>query len=1052
MRIADLSIRRPILAWMIVGSFVALGWVSLGELGVDLFPRVEFPFVAITTVLEGATPDAVESEVTDVIEEHVNTISGIEALRSISSEGLSQVSIQFELEEDTDVRAQDVRDKVSLALPDLPADVELPVVEKVDPDAAPVLSVMVAGGLPIRELTRFAKDVVKERVQRVPGVGSATIVGGREREIRVWLDADRLRGYELAVDDIVRAIRAEHVETPGGNLEVESRRGEFSLKTKGEVETAAGFEDLVVAYRAGAPTLLRDVARIEDGAEDERSYAELDGVQGVSIEVRRQSGRNTVEVARAVKAVVEELQREAPPDMQIIVARDVSRFVEASARDVAIDIALGAVLAVLVTLGFLHSLRATLIVSIAIPTSIVATFFLFYVMGFTLNVLTLMALSVAIGILVDDAIVVLEVIQRRIENGEAPWSAASSGSEEVGAAVFAGTATTLAVFLPIAFMRGVVGRFFYEYGLAISFSVAFSLLVAVTLTPSVSARVLRREEGHGRVFRTLERFLAGLERAYAAALRASLRHRVLVCALTLGAIFAGIAAARGIPLEFASKVDRSEFEGIVELPQGVGIAESKAVAQRVAQAVRGVEEVARVFVTVGAGSRGAIHELSLYVEMTPKAQRSIGQIEVMELTRRAMREAAPEAKLLSVNEVAWISGGGFTAYGVEYGIQGPSLPVLEHISESVVARMRQTPLFVDAKSGYEPGKPEVQIRLDRRRAGDLGVPVRALATTVRALVGGIDIATFEEGGNRYDVRLRLEEAQRDELDEIGRIQVRATEGRLVDLANVGELQVAVGPARIEREDRSRKISVFANTSGDVALGSAADRLDEIVAEVGLPAGYRGEHAGATERMKDAADSIGFAFLMALLALYMILASQFESLTQPAVVMLSAPLSFIGAFAALRITGIPMSIFAQIGLVALMGIVMKNGILLVDCANQRRSEGLDAPTAMLIAGPLRLRPVLMTAFATIAGMVPVALSQSDGAEWRQPMGVLVIGGLLSSTFLTLLVVPVIYVIADDLRASAARALRWAASARPAWLAPPAPGAAVLPGANESRSDR
>jgi HAE1 family hydrophobic/amphiphilic exporter-1 len=472
MWIADGSIRRPVFAVMLVGSLVTLGWISLGRLGVDLFPRVEFPFVAVTTRLEGATPETVETEVTDVLEEHINSISGIKELRSVSSESLSQVFVEFELEENVDVKAQDVRDKVALARAELPLDAEPPIIAKIDPDAAPILSVMVAGDVPIRELTRYADDVVKERLQRIQGVGSAALVGGRDREIRIWLDANRLRSYALSVADVIRAIRSEHAEIPGGLLEAEARRAEFAVKTKGEVETVRAFGEIVVAYRQGAPTRVRDVARVEDGLKDERSYAELDGVRGVSLEVRRQSGRNTVEVARAVKAAVEEIRGSAPPGIRVVVARDLSRFIESSARDVAKDMAIGGFLAVLVTLAFLRSVRSTLIVSIAIPTSIVATFFLFYVMGFTLNTLTLMALSVAIGILIDDAIVVLESIHREIEAGEAPLRAASRGAATVGAAVIAGTASVLAVFIPIAFMRGMIGRFFYEYGLAISFAVA----------------------------------------------------------------------------------------------------------------------------------------------------------------------------------------------------------------------------------------------------------------------------------------------------------------------------------------------------------------------------------------------------------------------------------------------------------------------------------------------------------------------------------------------------------------------------------------------------
>lgn len=1013
MRIADFSIRRPVFAVMLISALVGLGAISIGRLGVDLFPRIEFPYMAVTTVLQGANPETVESEITDVLEDHLNTISGIKEIRSVSSEGLSQVFIQFELEENADDKAEDVREKVARAVAELPPDAEAPVVEKIDPDSAPIISVMVSGDLPIRTLTDFADHVVKERIQRVPGVGSARLIGGREREIRIWLDAQRLRSYALTATDVIQAIRAEHADIPGGILEAGGATTEFAVKTRGEVDSAREFADIVVAYRDGAPTTVGDVARVEDGSEDERTYAQLDGVPGVSLDIRRQSGRNTVEVAGAIKAAVEELRTEAPPGVRLVVARDISRFIEASANDVAIDIILGGILAVVVTLAFLRSLRSTLIVAVAIPASIISTFFLFYAMDFTLNMLTLMALSVSIGLLIDDAIVVLESIHRKIEAGVPALKAASEGTAEVGTAVIAGTASVLAVFLPIAFMQGIIGRFFYEYGLAISFAVAISLLVAVTLTPMMCARVLGQVHVGGLIFDFLERLYGRLESSYGRLLAGALRHRLLVVGVAIVAVYAGMSAARQIPFEFSSKADRSEYEGIVELPPHAGIGETKRVARSVAEAVAGVDHVEHVFLTIGAGSQRKVNEMSVYVELSPKQARDATQLALMDAARGAMRQAAPEAKRVGVNEIAWISGGGFSSYNVEYGVTGPSLDRLLAITNGIVARMRADPLFVDAKSGFEEGKPELEIVVDRPMAADLAVPIRSLATTVRALIGGVEVATFEDEGRRYDVRVRLEESQRDDLEEVGRIQVRPISGPPVDLASLATVRISSGPAQIERENRGRKVSFFANTPEGVALGTAADRLDEIVREVGLPAGYAGNHAGAAQRMKDSTEAVRFAFLLALVALYMILASQFNSYSQPAVIMLSAPLSFVGAFAALYATGTPLSIWAQIGLVALMGLVMKNGILLVDYANQLRSSGASAREAMLSAGPVRLRPVMMTAFSTIAGMVPVAIAQSDGAEFRRPMGVLVIGGLASSTFLTLVVVPVAYTLVEDL---------------------------------------
>lgn len=1024
MRIADVSIRRPVLAVMIIGSLVSLGWLSLDQIGVDLFPKVEFPYVAITTALPGASPEAVETAVSDVIEEYVNRISGIKELKSVSSEGLSQVFVQFELEEDVDVKAQDVRDKVALARLDLPQEAESPIIEKIDPASAPILSVMVGGDLPTRDLTQYAEDVAKDRLQRLPGVGSVTRVGGRDREVRIWLDANALRSYGLTAVDVINAIRLEHVEIPGGQLETEGATSEFSVKTMGEVASVEEFGSIVVAYRDGIPTFVGDVARVEDGLEDERTYAELNGVPGVALEIRRQSGRNSVEVAHAVQEEVARLRASAPPGVQLTIARNTTKFIESSARDVVIDMIVGGMLAMAITFAFLRSIRTTLIVSLAIPASIISTFFMFYVMDFTLNLLTLMALSVSIGLLIDDAIVVLESIQRHIENGEAPLVAASRGSAEVGPAIVAGTLAVLAVFLPIAFMRGLIGRFFFEYGLVISFAVAISLLVAVTLTPMLCGHTLRESKAPGKLFVALERLYGRLDRGYGVLLKRALAHRFIIVGLMLLAIYGGLSVASQIPLEFSSKADRSEFEAVVELPQGAGIERTKTIGQRAAREIRAVEGVEDVFMTVGGGQRGEINVASVYGTLTPKQARTTTQSTLIGRVRDRLRRATPEAKRVGVNEIPWISGGGFTAYNLEYGIRGDDLTVLEATAEQIAAGMRASPLFVDTTLSFEPGKPEVQVVVDRRRSADLGVPMRQLALTVRALVGGIEVGQYEESGKRYPVRLRLESQQRDQLLEMERIQVPAVTGRLIDLVSVSELQVATGPARIDRHDRARKVTIYANTPEGVALGTAAEKLDEIVEQVGISTGYVGAHEGTAQRMKDTAEAVVFAFVLALLALYIILASQFNSFVQPVVIMLSAPLSFIGAFAALAWSGMALSVWAQIGLIALMGLVMKNGILLVDYANQLREKGqADARAAMLEAGPVRLRPVLMTAFSTVFGMIPVAMSTSDAAEFRNPMGVLVIGGLISSTLLTLVVVPVAYTFIDDLRAMTKRGVGW-----------------------------
>jgi HAE1 family hydrophobic/amphiphilic exporter-1 len=1014
MWISDLSIRRPVLAVMLIGALVALGWVSLQRIGVDLFPRVEFPYVTVQTVLEGASPDAVETDITDTIEAQVNTISGIKSLTSQSFEGASQIMIEFGLSENGDVKAQDVRDKVNLAIRDLPQDAEQPIIQKIDPDAEPILSVMLSGEMPTRDLTEFADKTIKERLQRIPGVGQVTILGGRKRQIRVWLDADKLRAYNITADDVVASIRRENTDVPGGNLSLPGDRAEFSVKTKGEVRSVEDFKNIAIAFRPlQLPTLLGDVARIEDGAEDERTFATLNGKPGISLEIRRQSGQNTVEVAKAIKQEIDSLKELLPPGVEMVLARDTSLFIEDSINDVGFDIVLGIFLVIIITMAFLLDFRATIIVAIAMPTSLIATFFAFYLADFTLNNLTLMAFSVAVGLLVDDAIVVLESVHRKLEEGMSPMEAASKGTAEVGVAVMAGTWAVVAVFIPIAFMDGIIGRFFYHYGLAIVFSVLVSLLVSLTLTPALCSRFLTKLK-LGPIAMRVEHFHRGMEEAYRKALTWSLSHRFIVMASGAAFIVAGMMFARGLPFDFQSKADRSEFLGQVDLPFGAGIAEAKEVSQRISKTLLAQPDIRTVFVTVGGGTQARINRISIYAGLTPKKERTRDQFVIMQEARLALASAIPEAKHIEATEVPWIGGNSSFNVAITYSLQGPSLELLKEKADAIVAAMRaDKSTFTDVRSSYESGKPEVQINVDRDRAADLGAAIRPLATTVRTLIGGVDAGTYEEFGNRYDVRVRLEENQRDDPSKLSQIQVRTNNGNLVDLASMASFRIEESPAQVDRRNRARTITVMANTPPGIALGTATDTMQKVVAKIGLPPGYKGTFIGQAERMKEAADAIIFAFLLAVVALYMILASQFNSFSQPAIIMLTAPLSFVGAFAALWISGMTLTMFAQIGMVALMGLVMKNGILLVDYANTAREQrGLSARDAITEAGPRRMRPVLMTQLATVFGMIPVAISVSQGAEFRNGMGVLLIGGILSSTLLTLFIVPVAYTLMAD----------------------------------------
>jgi HAE1 family hydrophobic/amphiphilic exporter-1 len=1032
-KLADVSIRRPVFAVMLIGGLAAMGGVSLPRLGVDLFPRIEFPLVTVATELEGAAPETVEREVTEPLEEAVNTIAGIRSLRSVSSESHSLLLVEFGLEEDASQKAQDVRDKVFAAVGRLPAEAKPPVVDRLDPDAEPILAVLLAGPQPIRELTELAERELRERLERLAGVGSVAVVGGRAREVRVWLDPVRLAGYGLAVDDVLGALAREHVELPGGHIE--TARRDYTVRTAGRLSRVDQFGRLVVAERDGRVIRLGDVAAVEDGMADERGVAKLDGRRGISLLVRRQSGENIVAVADRVKRELEAVRSRLPRDVEMIVAQDVSRFIRASIRDVAIDVAWGGLLAVLVVLAFLRSARSTLICATAIPTSVVASFALFYFLGFTLNNMTLMALSLSIGMLIDDAIVVLEACFRRVEAGEEARRAASRATGEVGLAVVASTLSIGAVFVPIAFMGSVIGKFFREFGLVVAAATAVSCLVSLTLTPMLCSRYLRasRGAGHGALWHALERGYVGLEARYRRLLALGLARRAAVLAGAAAAIAAGALLASRVPFDFVAPADRSEFEVWMKLALGTPLPRTLAAAEAAEAALRAHPHVTDVFTRAGsdAGARRS-NEARLYVKLVPKDARDETQAEIMEAVRGRVRALGLPLADLAVEDIPWIQVAGARQAMLSYAIRGPDHERLGRYAGELAALLERAGGYVDVTSSFEGGRPEIQLEVERGRAADLGVSVERIGRTLGALLGGPAVASFEEGGERYDVRLALRREYRDDPAKLGLVNVRAAGGGMVPLANLARPVLRTGAMQVDRENRARVVTVHANLAGK-ALGTAAAEIEAFAAGLGLPEGYEIAAVGPAESMAETARAIGFAFLLAMLAMYMILASQFDSFVQPATIMLSAPLSFCGAFAALWAGGYTLGMMSQIGLLVLMGLVMKNGILLVDCAIQLRGRGLSAREAALEAGPARLRPVLMTAVSTVLGMLPVATSRGEGAEFRDAMAVIVIGGMSASTLLTLLVVPVAWTLVEDGKGALARAAARLAAAAQARLA-------------------
>jgi len=1042
-RLTEVSVRRPVFAVMLIGALVTLGIVSAPRLATDLFPRVELPLVTVSTVLPGASPDTVAREVTEILEEAINNIEGVKAIRSSSTDSLSQVVAEFGLDYDILEKMQEVHGKVVASRGLLPTDAEPPVIDRLDPDSTPVLALLVSGPGSVRQLTEFADKTLRRKLERVPGVGSVRIVGGRAREIRIWLDPVRLAGYGLAVNDVISAVRREHLELPAGRIE--SANSEIVIKTQGKMSSAAQFRDLVLSQRGGGRIHLGDVAEVEDGRAAERTVSRLNGRRGVALSIRRQSGENTIDVVDRVRASLAELRTSLPPGVEIIEAQDVSRFIRSSIRDVTIDLAWGSLLTAIVVLVFLRNPRTTLITAVAIPTSLAASLSFFYFFDFTFNLMTLMALSLSIGILIDDAIVVVENVNHHVESGSTPLRAAVEGTREVGLAVVATTLALCAVFVPIAFMEGMVGRFFHEFGLVVACAVATSTLVALSLTPMLCSRYMRAQGTHGPLWLALEGSYRALEHRYRRWLGQALAHRKTVMGVAAVAALGGIAVATIIPIDFIISTDRSEFNVRLKLPVESRLGATEEAVAVVEATLREHPEIETVFSVIAGSAQQRSDEASLYVKLTPKQTRSVGMKEVMSDARARIGALDLPLREFSIEEIVWVSLPGVRDYHFAAAIKGSDPEHLHQIATATLARINETSGFVDATSSHEPGKLQLDLVVDHDRAAEAGVSAAAVGLSVNALFSDYRVASFEEDGERYDIRTRVLPEFRDDPARVGLVFVRSPSGSLVNVADVVETRLRKGPVAIDRSDRARAVTLYANLDGK-ALWKAFDEVRDFARDAGLEGDEEIAAAGFVERMLESVSSVVFALGLALVAIYMILASQFNSFVHPLTIMLSAPLAFIGACAALRLLGLHLDMMGQIGFLMLMGLVMKNGILLVDYTNTLRERGLGVRDAVLAAAPRRLRPVLMTTFSTVFGMLPVALGRGDGAELRVPMAVIAIGGMLSSTALTLIVVPVAY----TLLAEGEERLRQEISRRFAWALPESPPV-ILPTADLLSSD-
>ena len=1018
MNLAELSIRRPVFAAMLNLGLVVLGLVSLARLELKLEPKIDFPYTTVTTELRGASPQTVEREVTEVLEEQLNSIEGIHHLDSTSEQGLSRIHIEFGLEYDVDVKAQEVRDKVAAARPQLPVDVENPLVEKYDLSAVGFLTIVLGGPISQRDLSDFAEHGVKERLERIPGVGGINLVGARKREVRIWLDPLRLSGYGLAIEDVADTLRRENAELAGGRIE--GSRSEWSVTTQGKAKNVAEFGAIIVAERAGRPIQLRDVAVVEDGMAEERSVARLDAEPGVALEVLQQSGSDIVAATRMIRAELERIRAQAPAGVQITVLRDYARIIEEQVSSVLFDMLLAAVLVMGVVLVFMRNWRSTLIASVAIPASVISSFTLMYAFDLSLNNMTLMALSLSIGLVIDDAIVVLEAIFRKVEAGAEPIAAALAGSREVGLAVISTTLAVCGVFVPIRFMTSTMGRYFFEFGVTVTVAVAISAVVALTLTPMLASRMLRVTPKEGAVFRLFERALHALEHGYERVLRSALRHRLATVLLAGLTVASGCWVRSTLPVDYFTQDDMSEVQVTAKHPIGTPLSVSEETLRRIEEAVRRHPYTRTIFGTAGKERQHEPQRIVVNVMLAPKNEREVPIDTTFEELRALVVAAVPPGVQVSVGHPEYASSSGEGWSEIMYGIEGPDLARLEVLAGQLRARMLAHPGFIDVRSSAEGGRPEVTLDVDRGRAADAGVSAVALGRTLRTLLAGEKVSSFEDGGNRYDVRVQVLPEYRDDPSKLDLIRVRSLRGELVPLSAAAVVRVESGPVEIRRHNRARMIRLYANTTPGTSLEQATRQLAEWGHEIGISAPYALVPGGMAESQAKAGADITFAFLLGMLAIYMILASLFDSLVHPLTIMTSAPLSFVGGFFALKLAHQSLDVMGMMGLLVLMGLVMKNGILLVDYTNQLREQGLGRDEAILRAGPVRMRPVLMTSAALIFGLLPMALSNATGAEFRAPMAIIVIGGLVTSTALTLVVVPVFYSLFDGATLAAGRA--------------------------------
>ncbi len=1058
-KLAEVCIRRPVFATMLVMAFVVIGAASWFRLGVDRFPSVDLPTVSVRVELPGASTEEIETLVAQRLEEQINTIQGIQELRSISGPGTVVLIVTFALNRQIDVAAQDVRDKVAIAIRNLPREILPPIVSKFDNDQAPVVTIALSGDRSIRELTEIADKIVRPQLERSSGVGEVRIIGGLPRAINIWVDPDRLAAYQIPITSVRDGIVRQNADLPGGN--VTAGLNESALRTMGRIAEPKDFNDLAVATLNGVPVRVRDIGYAEDGTKEQRSAARLNGVPTVIMEVRRQSGENTVAVIEGVKARLAKLRHQVPADVTLNVIRDQSRYIYAALHEINLHLVLGSILASLVVLAFMRSWRSTFIAAVAIPTSVVSAFGMMWALNFTLNSVTMLALVLMVGIVIDDAIVVLENVFRFVEEKKMrPFEAAREATADIGLAVMATTFSLVVIFVPVSFMSSISGRFLYQFGLTAAVSVLVSLLVSFSLTPMMCARLLRAEDaasghaGEGAHAGSRGGFYAWIDRGYTWILALSMRHRWVVVAVSVLTMVAAVPIYRQVKQEYIpSDVDESEFEVLVFGPENMSLAAMDEAMQALAREARATKGVALTMASAGGSFLNKVNQGYMYVRTVPHDERTLtparvwrglihgrpleafrgnySQRQVMVALRQRFRKFSPDLRTQVRNIAGFNIGGG--TFDVDLALRGPELEKLAEYGETLKQKARELGGIVDVDTTLRLDKPELRVAIDRQRAADLRVDTAQIATALRLMVGGDDqVSRFHDPGvnDDYDVQIRLMERFRGNPNTISRLYVSrdttstnpatgaaaqvnlAPGGGLVRLDNVVKIERATGASRIDRTDRQRETRLRAGIAPGFGQADRIEALKRTVAGMNLPAAYQTFVTGKAREMEKTFTEFLWVFLLSAIFMYMILASQFESLIHPLTILLSLPLSVPFALLALWYTGNTLNLYSALGMLVLFGVVKKNAILQIDHMNSLRAQGMERGAAIMQGNRDRLRPILMTTLALVAGMLPLWVGTGPGAEERRAIAVVVIGGQTLCLLLTLLVTPVAYSLFED----------------------------------------